>query len=127
MNNQKKNIIKEFNTILECFIGQVCKLTNRTIYHTIFKQLIKLNSTFPINEFSREVLVFENKIITRDESFFLQNPMIDNKIKNENPEIVFKEIFRLKDVWISLDDECKNKLWELIIGLFYLAKKYSQI
>ena len=48
--------IKEFNNILETFLGQLVPLIGTT-YHHYFKKLIRMNATMPIQEFLKNDLL----------------------------------------------------------------------
>ena len=63
--------IKNFNDILETFLQQLSPIIG-TSYHFYFKKLVKVNSLMPIQQFLSEVLPFKEKIMNKDESYFLK-------------------------------------------------------
>ena len=67
--NMSKEIVKNFNLILESFLSQITPLVG-SFYIKKFQLIIKCNSTLPIEKFLVHALPLRDKILNRDESYF---------------------------------------------------------
>ena len=117
-------IIKDFNSLLEALIQQIEPLTGKS-YHFLFTKLIKFNAVLPIKTFNQYALEWKDKIINKDETFFLQKNIIKQAI-NSNENIIH-DIFQLQDVWKKLDKTSKDNLWEIVNALLVLGEQYNNI
>lgn len=125
MSNEK---IKQFNGILESFLLQTSQLYGTT-YHSKFKQLIKINSIMPIQHAVSHLLPFKDKILSRDESYFInENNYIENfnNINLENTTIL-EEILKVKDIYHQLDVESKENVWSILQALLQLSLEYNEM
>jgi hypothetical protein len=120
------NIISQFNEILKSFLIQVVPIVGSTYYNNI-QTIIKFNAALPIENFLYYAIECREKIMNRDESYF-----IDKEVIISNVERVEKldEIFRLQNIYIVLDDTSKDNVWDifqalLILGEDYIKVKYS--
>lgn len=116
-------IVKDFNQLLEVLIQQVAPMTGKN-YHFLFKNLIKMNAMLPIQTFNEYAFEWKQQIEKRDDSFFLNDSVISGTTDNQE---VITEIFQLREVWTSLDDNSKNNLWEIVQALLMLGEHYKQI
>lgn len=114
--------IKDFNSILESFLQQVSPLVG-TSYHHYYTKLIKFNSLMPIQYFITYALPMEEKIMSKDESYFINN---DNH-KEIVAEQQLGEILRLQGIWSQLDKRSKNEVWDIFQALTLLSKEYIQL
>ena len=76
-------IIKQFNSILESFLLQTSQLYGTT-YYTKFKQLIKVNSIMPIQHAGYHMIPLKDKILSKDESYFINENNYIEKLNNIN-------------------------------------------
>ena len=115
--------IKSFNEILETFLTQLSPIIGTT-YQFYFKKLVKVNSLLPIQQFLAEVLPFKNKIMTKDESYFLEiETNAEEKIAGD--EQVLTEILRLKDIYAGLDSNSQQEVWNYFQALIVLSEEYA--
>ena len=75
-----KEIVKNFNLILESFLSQITPLVG-SFYIKKFQLIIKCNSTLPIEKFLVHALPLRDKILNRDESYFNNNDNHNNHNK----------------------------------------------
>jgi hypothetical protein len=109
------DIIKEFNKISIDFLNQTSALTGPSYLYK-FKLLTKVNSIFAIDMFIQKVLPFKNKILDRDESFFMTNDF-------ESNSDYIGDIIGIKNIYHTLDQSSKENIWEIILALVYLAEE----
>lgn len=129
----KTEIIKEFNSILETFLFQLASLMGST-YHHYFKKLIKINAILPIQQFSNNVYVYKEKIMSEDESYFFN---YSNNQKDEinqfkkyfktDHETTLNEILRLSDIYVKLDNESKKEVWAYFKAMTILSEDYIKL
>lgn len=117
------NIIKEFNEILCSFLIQVVPIVGST-YHNNIQTIIKINSTLPIENFLFYAIECRDKIINRDESYFLDQTVIQNNIDREDR---LDEIFKLQNIYNVLDKQSKDNVWDIFQALLILGEDYIKI
>ena len=121
--------IKNFNDIVSSFLIQLSPLVGST-YHNQFETIIKYNSILPIEQFLVHALPIREKILNRDESYFIDNINNDNKISDDKN--ILNEILRLQKIYNQLDETSRSNVWDifqamLIIGEEYIAIKMGKI
>jgi len=130
--SNKSNIIKEFNSILESFLGQLSPLIGTT-YNFYFKKLTKVNSILPIQQFCNNVYPYKKKIMEEDESYFSDANNYSNDVDNmknyfnTTQENTLDEILRLKDVYYKLDTNSKKAVWSIFKALVILSEDYLKL
>lgn len=120
----KSEKIKEFNSILEVFLGQLSPLVG-TSYHHYFKKLIKVNALLPIQEFSKNALPYRTKIMEQDESYFTNTNNHLDKINGNHDTL--NEILRLKDIYYKLDNDSRKEVWSYFQALTILSEEYVKL
>lgn len=105
-------IIKQFNDISIDFLTQTSSLVGSSYLYK-FKLMTKVNCVYAIDSFIQNVLPYKNKIVNRDETFFM-NKSIDNYMD---------DIIGIKQIYHTLDEESKNNIWEIVLALVYLAEE----
>lgn len=70
----------------------------------------------------RRLVPLEHLTKTKDDSFFLNNNILFEKVDNN-------KVNHFRRLWLSgkLDDEDKNTIWKWFRGFIYLSKKYKEI
>jgi len=127
-------IIREFNDILGSFLVQIAPIVGSS-YNHYFKQLIKYNSIMPIQQFITYGYDYRQKILDKDESYFLSNNNkneIDKKISmskaNDSEEKIYlKEIFRLEGIWEKISDSSKENVWDIMQAFIILSDDYIKV
>jgi hypothetical protein len=107
------SIIENFNDITLDFLNQMAPLTGRKYYYK-YSFAIKFNSSYGIDSFIENVLQFKQKIINRDESFFLNQDVNSDYIN---------DFIGIKDCYYTLDHKSKKSIWEILSTLVYLAEE----
>jgi predicted nucleic acid-binding OB-fold protein len=106
------NIIKEFNDISIDFLTQTSSLVGSSYLYK-YKLMTKINCVFAIDLFIQNVLPFKNRIVNRDETFFL-NKSVDNYMD---------DVIGIKNIYHTLDKQSRNNIWEIVLALIYLAEE----
>jgi hypothetical protein len=118
MSNEK---IKQFNEILDSFLIQVSPLVG-TSYHHYFQQVVKANSILPIESFLTHVLPMRDKILNRDETYFINTDNHKDKIQDDNN--ILNEILRLQGIYNQIDETSKSNVWDIFQALLFLGEEY---
>tara|TARA_B100001758_G_C18197691_1_gene498053 strand:+ start:322 stop:732 length:411 start_codon:yes stop_codon:yes gene_type:complete len=124
-------IIREFNDVLGSFLVQIAPIIGSS-YNHYFKQLVKVNSLMPIQQFIVYGYDYRDQIMKRDESYFSSDKNkeeIDKKISiskaNQSEEKMYlKEIFRLEGIWHKLSKSSKENVWDFMQALICLSEEY---
>jgi hypothetical protein len=119
-----KEIIKNFNLILESFLLQITPLVG-SFYITKFQLIIKVNSTLPIEKFLVHALPLREKILNKDETYFADNTNHEEKIKGN--EKIINEILRLQNIYIKLDETSKSNVWDIFQAMLILGEDYIRM
>ena len=114
-------IIKNFNTIVEDLLKQTtCLIGTKYLFN--FKKLIQFNSSLPIQQFTKSMIPYKIHIMNRDTDFFI-NSNID--LNNYN-DINYNDIINLKQIFLNIDDESKNNIWDTLQALIILCEDRLQ-
>jgi len=116
-------VIVQFNEILSSFLIQVVPIVGSTYYNNIQK-IVKYNSALPIENFLYYAIECRDKIMSKDESYFLDDELIKTSVKREEK---LDEVFKLKNIYMYLDDTSKNNVWEIFQALLILGEDYIKI
>jgi len=117
------NVIVQFNEILSAFLIQVVPIVGSTYYNNIQK-IVKYNSALPIENFLYYAIECRDKIMSKDESYFLDDELIKTSVVREEK---LDEVFKLKNIYMYLDDTSKNNVWEIFQALLILGEDYIKI
>jgi hypothetical protein len=113
--------VKEFNIIFKSFLKQIIPRIGK-IYYFKYKLLVKCNSLMPIEQFIINVLPLREKIMNRDESYFVNNDNHKDHINNDQE--LLNEVLRLQDIYFTLDDESKSNIWNILQALLVLSDEH---
>ena len=116
--------IKDFNEILSGFLIQLSPIIGST-YASKFNSIIKYNAILPIEQFCCHALPLRDKIINKDESYFVNIDKNNNDIKNDVDSL--NEILKLKDIYVKLNEESKSNIWDIFQALLVLSEEYVTI
>jgi len=123
----KPTLIKKFNSIISNLLDQVSSLIG-TKYSGYFNKLIKVNAILPIKNFIVHAIPHERKILDRDPDYFMDESVYKKEVRRkwgENVDWYLNEILNLKTVYLSVDDESKENLWDTVTVLLLMSKKYQ--
>ena len=126
-NMDKVTIIKKFNSIVSNLLEQVSPMIGKK-YCDYFSKIIKVNSLLPIQNFIVHAIPHENKITERDPDYFLNETVYKaavHKKWGEKADWYLNEILNLKEIYLTVDDNSKNNLWDIVTALLLLSKKYN--
>jgi len=112
--------IKDFNSILDTFLGQLSPLIG-SFYQNKFRQLTKANSTIGIKKFYEYVVPFKKQIMEEDETYF-KNDLDYNQY--HDGDFFIEEIVRLKNIYDKLDTENRKQMWSYFQALLVLSEQY---
>jgi hypothetical protein len=113
--------VKLFNKLLSSFLIQISPLVGKS-YHTRFKLIIKCNSCLPIENFLIHALPYRDKILSRDDSYFIDKS-IDYGNTSDDKSMI-NEILRLQNVYFKLDDASKSNVWDIFQAMLVLGEEY---
>jgi hypothetical protein len=94
-----------------------------TFYHTV-EFMKKTNPREIMLQFKNYVYPFREKIVSKDESFFINNDFSDS-VKNDSS---ISEMLRIKDIWNSnrLNPNDKECIWNYFkVFLYLIDKEYN--
>jgi hypothetical protein len=115
--------VKEFNKVFKSFLKQIIPTIGKMYYYK-FKLIIKCNSMMPIEQFIINVVPLREKILNRDESYFINTDNHKEHI-NDDQEIL-SEVLRLQDIYFKLDDVSKENIWNILQALLILSEEHLQ-
>ena len=116
--------IKTFNEIVEDLLKQLAPIIG-TSYHFYFKKLIKMNAVLPIQQFMDYAKPLQEKILKKDESYFLNESNHEEQVKDFDSGL--DEILRLKGIWEKLDEKSKEELWNFTQALLVIGLEYNEL
>jgi len=116
--------IKTFNEIVEDLLKQLSPIIG-TSYHFYFKKLIKMNAVLPIQQFMDYAKPLQEKILKKDESYFLNESNHEEQVKDFDSGL--DEILRLKGIWEKLDEKSKEELWNFTQALLVIGLEYNEL
>jgi hypothetical protein len=124
VNDKKKYIVRNFNEILDSLLVQTSCIIGSS-YRANFSTILRINILLPIKTFLKFALPHKDKILKKNEAFFLESDVPDNLADiNEN---YMREILKLKNIFVQLDDVSKSNMWDIFQSLLVLAVEYSEL
>ena len=115
--------VKQFNTLMETFLGQISPLVG-TSYRHYYEKVVKANAIMPIQQFYLYVEPYKQKIKNKDESYFKNTGNFEEHISGDS---VFQEIIRLTNIYDKLDDMSKEQMWMYFQAMFVLSEEYYKL
>jgi len=127
----KVEIIKKFNSIIESLLTQVSPLIG-TKYLMYFQKIIKMNSLIPIKKFSVYALRSKKQILDKNPDYFLDENYYNKTVneiysKKEKSDWYLAEILHLKTIYLAVDDESKENVWDILHALVILSEDYIKL
>jgi hypothetical protein len=112
------NTIKQFNLIVEDLLTQTTNLLG-TKYLSNFKMLIRFNSILPIEKFTEVLYPYKEHIMNKNVDFFVKEPVNLDGYSYIN----CNDIIDLKKIFLSIDNESKDNIWEILQALVLLCEE----
>lgn len=110
------DIIKKFNEISIDFLTQTTNLVGKNYLYK-YKLMHKVNKIYGIDMFIQKILPFKNKILDKDETFFI-NKEIDSDYSN-----YMEDFICMKQIYNKMDQESKENIWDIVLALVFLAEE----
>jgi hypothetical protein len=132
MSSKAIDKVKDFNLIIESFLQQMAEKIGTT-YYTYFCRVTKVNALIAIENAIHFLIPSKDKIFNQDESYFqneknymehLSKTTITHKVSKD---VILSEIFRLKDIYETLDENSKIEVWAILQALVQLTIEYCEI
>jgi hypothetical protein len=117
-----QSIVSEFNEILSSFLKQITPIVGNSYYNN-FNLLSEIQPNLVIEQFLVNALPVRDKILNRDESYFLETNHGD-KTDSEN---IMQEIFKIQTIYTQLDDDSKSNLWDIVKAMLFLGEEYIRL
>jgi hypothetical protein len=121
------NYLEKFNDTFKEFIDdliiQYPDDPDFGIYKIGMYTALSSDDYFIINMFNYYVTsIYGDRILQRNEDFFLNHEMTNNCIDNNAMNIIHK----IQIYWIEMSDDIKNIIWKYFRVLVHLDKKYRE-
>ena len=113
---KEKMHLNRFNDTLESLLLQLSQYVGKK-YYLKFKTIRKVNSSLPIKLWIENGLEYRQKIMNKDESYFLEK-----RIDESNNS--FHEILEIKNIYTKIDNNSKKNLWLYLQTLVILSEDY---
>lgn len=114
-------VLQHFKTMLLDFIDDLIEqfpTEGKLVVGRIFVD--SLSTEEIIKQFIKEVLPYEKMINKKDEAFFLTHDILLAGITNS-------EVSHFKHLYLQLDEDSKNTVWQWVQCLVSITKKYQEI
>mgnify|MGYP001485809574 CR=1 FL=1 len=116
----KSDYIKKFNNLVTSLLSQLSPIIGSKHYRN-YNLFIKVNSMIGLDHFLEYMYPLKNKIIKKDESYFINCELPDELKKDK---IILDEILRLKDIYYQVDNKSKESLWIYLQSMLGIAEEY---
>lgn len=116
--------VKMFNQILESMIIQLTPIIGTT-YHNKLTLIYKTNALLPIKIFSQRIIPIKEKILAKDESYFENSNSLHDLGNMDHNHL--NKILSLQNIYVNLDKESKNNIWDIFQALLILACEYNNM
>ena len=114
------DIIKKFNEISIDFLTQTTNLVGKNYLYK-YKLMHKVNKIYGIDMFIQKILPFKNRILDKDETFFI-NKEIDSDYSN-----YMEDFICMKNIYNKMDKESKENIWDIVLALVFLAEERNNL
>ena len=121
-------IVNKFNDYIEEMLTQLSSCVDDEdirIYKGMFKKLRIVNSTKGIEQFIIYALPHKDKIVSQDESFFLNHD--EASLINDSREESIMQTLKFKELWGTLSSNSKDNLFKFFQVLIFYAEEYFKI
>jgi hypothetical protein len=120
------SLLSAFNNVIIDFLND-CILVfpeenDFKVYKRMISLLVKVNPKKVLSVFSEYSDLYKDKIINKDEDFFLENDY--DVVKKYNDQEIFNVINKIKQYWKQLDLSNKDKIWDYLNLLIQIKDKY---
>ena len=120
-----KTILSAFNNTLDKFVHELISSFPAERKFVVFKNAIKLvqkvNPRKVLLLFIEYIDPYKEKLLNRDESFFLNESYSNILEQTDNKENAWKLVDKLKLYWEDTNENNKNVIWDYFKQLITLA------
>ena len=121
-----KVIVEDFNDIVSAFLKEVSSLIGTT-YYIKFDQLIKYNSSLPIEQFIVYAFPIRDHIESHDIDYFIDSKNITSKFDTDDDSSLIEEIFNFRKFLKAMDDESISNIWDMLSAMLILCDNFLEI
>lgn len=111
------NLLTKFN---EELISTFPEENDFKVYNRGIQMINSANAKKICSLFKNYMLLYRQKILSKDESFFLNNNYTEI-VTNSNSDGIEGIILKLKNYWSTLSNENKEIIWEYLSSLIKLS------
>lgn len=123
------SLLNAFTCQMESFSREICELypndADLRLGHNMIILLKKTNPRKLLELYDNYVLDFREQISNKDENFFIDHDFNDVAKKNNNQELTFNLVLKLKEYWKDLSEKNKEISWKYFQVLLKLSDKLS--
>jgi hypothetical protein len=120
----KKNIIKNFNSIVSDLLNQTSGIVGKK-YLFYFNQITRINCYQPMEYFILYSKDHKEDIIKENPNYFLNEDNIKKELKGKDEYL--SEIMRLKEIYININEESRKNLWKYLKAMVILSDEFIEI
>ena len=121
------SLLNAFTTQMENFSREICQLypndADLRLGHNMIILLKKTNPRKLLELYDTYVTDFREQIDQKNENFFIQHDFNDVASKNQNEEMTFNLVVKIKEYWKDLSDTNKETSWKYFQVLNKLSDK----
>lgn len=121
------SLLNAFTTQMENFSREIYQLypndADLRLGHNMIILLKKTNPRKLLELYDTYVTDFREQIDQKNESFFIQHDFNDVASKNQNEELTFNLVIKIKEYWKDLSDTNKEISWKYFQVLNKLSDK----
>lgn len=122
---ENKSMLTAFNNIIISFLEDLIETYPEENDFKVFKNgiltLKKYNPRKVLNYFKLYTEQYKEQIVTKDINFFINTD--SNKLTNTQDNYIIQIIDKLKNFWIEMSENNKEKIWEYLNTLIKISSK----
>ena len=122
---ENKSMLTAFNNIIISFLEDLIETYPEENDFKVFKNgiltLKKYNPRKVLNYFKLYTEQYKEQIVTKDINFFINTD--SNKLTNTQDNYIIQIIDKLKNYWIEMSENNKEKIWEYLNTLIKISSK----
>jgi hypothetical protein len=122
----KSMFLEQSENLIDYLLREIPDNTNIKMFSEKFWIAKKTNSAKVINAFIKFVLPHKDKILNRDDQYFLEGGG-QEKLQEEKYKNMYQYSLDLKEEWANLNDEQKEIIWKRFKILVILAEKHVKL
>lgn len=124
-----KAFCKNFMDLLEDLIRIFPEQVDFRMFQMGLRMISEREPQFIMSQFIDNVMQYREKIVSKDESFFLddRSNSIESQVQNKAGAGMVEKVLNLKSLWKDkLSEENKDIIWKYMQVLVLLAEKWQE-